>query len=97
MRVFVMMVMLGLAAPLTALTVQPAQQSDVRLVFLAPWQDAETLVQSAGGTLVGPQRAPFAALVQTDDVARFDDLVRELGAFGVRDGTAIAALCGVAL
>ncbi|MBY5934650.1 hypothetical protein KUV51_16705 [Tateyamaria omphalii] len=97
MRVFVMMAMLGLAAPLVGLTFQPAQQSDLRLVFLAPWQDAEALAQSAGGTLVGPQRATFAALVQTDDPARFDDLAMDFGAFGVRDGAAIAALCGVVL
>ncbi|KIC51876.1 hypothetical protein RA29_00820 [Tateyamaria sp. ANG-S1] len=92
-----MMAMLGFAAPLAALLLQSGQQSDLRLVILAPWHDAEALAQSAGGTLVGPQRAPFAALVQTDNPARFDDLARDFGSFGVRDGAAIAALCGVVL
>ncbi|APX12739.1 hypothetical protein BWR18_14380 [Tateyamaria omphalii] len=92
-----MMALLGLAAPLAGLTLQPPKQSDLRLVFLAPWQDADMLAQSAGGTLVGPQQALFAALVQTDDPARFDQRARDFGAFGVRDGAVIAALCGVAL
>ncbi|WP_147110394.1 hypothetical protein [Tateyamaria sp. syn59] len=95
MRVFLIMAVLGCAAPLASLAFQPAQQSDLRLVFLAPWQDAETLARSAGGRLVGPQRAVLAVLVHTDDPAHFDQQARDLGAFGVLDGAAIAALCGV--
>ena len=73
----------------------PARQAGLVLVVVPPWgADAVRLVHDSGGHPVGPASAPFALL------ARFDQAppraaLRARGAWAVRDGRALAAICGV--
>lgn len=84
-------VMLVLAAPLAALPV--AGRGPV-LVLLPPWTDAGAVVGSAGGRLIGPERAAFAVLAQGER-ADFAERLRAGGAWAVADGTGLARICGV--
>ncbi|MEM8655520.1 MAG: hypothetical protein AAGF36_12315 [Pseudomonadota bacterium] len=95
MRVFLIMALLSCGAPLAALALHPDAGSPIRLVIVAPWQDAHALIASAGGTVLGPERAPFALLAQTSDPDQFNAAARSLGAWWVTDGAAVAELCGV--
>ncbi len=65
------------------------------LVVAAPWgPGAARLVERGGGHLVGPGQALFGAIATFDDP---DPRARlhGLGAWLVRDGTFLAAFCGV--
>ncbi len=84
-------VALGPAA--TALGGAGAQPGRPSLVIAAPWVDAEAAVEAAGGRVIGPLRAPLAALGVMDDAAALDRLSRMV--WLIVDGGAAARLCGV--
>jgi hypothetical protein len=78
-----------LVAPFAAL---PAAGGGPVLVLLPPWTDADAIVTSAGGRLIGPVRAPFAVLAEGG--ASFPEQVRQGGAWAVADGAVVARICG---
>ncbi|WP_299694140.1 hypothetical protein [uncultured Tateyamaria sp.] len=95
MRVLLMMVFLTVAGPITALATAPDDGSDMRLVVVPPWDDANAVVVAAGGHVIGPERAPFAVLAQVDHPRAFAVAARRAGALAVLNGATIAAFCGV--
>lgn len=68
-----------------------------RLVLFAPWDDGVALVEKAGGSPVGPERAPMGILAFAADEAAFDRRLRDMGAWAIIDGTVLARLCGLPL
>ena len=81
MRVFFFMMVLIGVPPIASVVVQPDYGSSLRLVIVAPWADGHGLVETAGGTQVGPERAPFALFARAYDVEDFDKSARALGAW----------------
>lgn len=64
------------------------------LVIAPPWgPGAAALIHGAGGRMVGPVSAPFGALASFEGAVPVARL-RALGAWGVRDASALAAYCG---
>ena len=84
----------ALSGPAAALLAAPPRAGQPVLVILPPHGDADRVLARAGARPIGPVTAPFAVLAtgEGDDLA--DRLVRA-GAWAVRDGAAIARLCGV--
>lgn len=83
----------ALAGPAAALFAAPPREGVPVLVIL-PRQDRAAILAAAGAVAVGPIEAPLAVLAQGDGA----DLAARLmaaGAWAVRDGTALARLCGV--
>ncbi|WP_299652168.1 hypothetical protein [uncultured Tateyamaria sp.] len=97
MRVFIMMVCLVVCGPLIGLATGPDDASDLRLVIVAPWHNAQRVVRMSGGNVIGPDRALFAVLAQTDDVPAFAAAARAAGALAVLNGKTVAILCGVSV
>ncbi|MBS0122761.1 hypothetical protein [Thetidibacter halocola] len=65
------------------------------LVLAPPWgAGAASIVLQAGGTPLGPVSAPFGTLA-TFDGPDPRPVLYELGAWAVRDGSALALLCGL--
>ena len=85
---------LVLLTPLGALLAAPPQVGLPVIVFVPPWLDADRLVTSAGGQLVGPDSAPLAVLAYSKN-PNFPQALLLSGAFGVRDGALLARLCRV--
>ncbi|TGD67613.1 hypothetical protein EYC08_02845 [Tabrizicola sp. WMC-M-20] len=83
----------GVFAPVANLLAGPPQVSVPALVILPPWLDAGLLVLASGGRVIGPETAPFARFVVSDDPGFFPRLV-EAGAWWVFDGQRLASLCG---
>ena len=97
MRVTVVMIFLTLAGPLLALAAARDDESDLRLVVIPPWRNAETIVTQAGGHIVGPARARFAVFARPQRAFGFSDAARDAGAILVLNGAAIASICGMTL
>lgn len=90
---FLLPVVAIIASPLIVVLSAKAPDSAPVLV-IAPWGAAtETQIVLAGGQLVGPLRAPLAALARSDN-PDFGAALRLAGAWAVIDGGRIAALCG---
>lgn len=81
-----------LAPALIALGLPPRAGFPV-LVVMPPWADAPLSVSRAGGQIIGPAIAPFAALAISDNPS-FATLLHQSGAWAVRDGTRLEQLCG---
>ncbi|SDY26771.1 hypothetical protein [Citreimonas salinaria] len=65
------------------------------LVIAPPWgAGAAAIVAAAGGTALGPIEAPFATLARFEETVPVERM-RALGAWSVRDGAALANICGV--
>ena len=86
--------LLTLAAPLAAVLAEVPRSGLPVLVLLPPWVDAPTLIQSAGGQVIGLP-APFATLAYSPD-PDFPDRLNQAGALAVRDAAQVAKFCGVA-
>jgi hypothetical protein len=85
---------LVLLTPFGALVAAPPQVGMPVIVFVPPWLDADRLVVSAGGQVIGPQSAPMAVIAYSTDPNFPRDLLQS-GALGVRDGSLVARLCSV--
>ena len=84
-----------LMTPLAVALADAPHEGRPVLVLLSPWADADAVVRSAGGQVIGPLSAPFATLAYSQD-PDFAAKLRAAGAFAVRDGQQLAKLCGVA-
>lgn len=84
-----------LLSPLAVALAGAPQDGRPVLVLLSPWTDADTIVRSAGGQIIGPLSAPFATLAYSQE-PDFAARLRAAGAVAVRDGQQLAKLCGVA-
>ncbi|MGB0659570.1 MAG: hypothetical protein ACPGNV_05260 [Mangrovicoccus sp.] len=84
-----------MTGPVFAILLSPPVPGDAMLVisFSATTTIAD-LVAQAGGQLVGPAKAPFAALA-ISDLPQFAEQLRLAGAVAVADGAALLELCGV--
>ncbi|MCU0901428.1 MAG: hypothetical protein MUC82_13170 [Cypionkella sp.] len=85
---------LTLLTPFWVALSQPPRGDAPVLVVLPPWADAGAIITQAGGRVIGPEIAPFAALASSDD-AQFVPRLNNLGAWAVRDGRTVSQLCGV--
>ena len=83
-----------LLAPIFIALAFPPQAGLPMLVVMPPWADAPLSVTRAGGQIIGPAIAPFAALAVSDNPS-FAALLHQQGAWAVRDGTRLEQLCGV--
>ncbi len=63
------------------------------LVLLPPWVDGPSVVEAAGGRVIGPMSAPFALLAYGDDPG-FADRLQIAGALNVSDASILSELCG---
>ena len=90
-----MMLFLSIAGPLATLAARSDDGSDLRLVVVPPWKDAQAIVAAAGGHVIGPERALFAVLVRAATPSEFDAAARAAGALAVTNGATVAAICGV--
>lgn len=95
-------ILLGLVVTIASLGVaalpggQPVAGAPV-LVIAPPWgPGAAAIVAAAGGMPLGPVEAAFGTLAAFDGMVPIDEM-RALGAWSVRDGAALALLCGVIL
>ena len=88
------MFLLAIAGPVMALATAPRADGDVMLVIVPPWQDSGALLSALGGRPIGPERALFGILVQSDqpDLAH---TAQAAGAWWVVPANALAAICGV--
>ncbi len=90
-----------LSGPVAAVVGGTPRTDSPMLVIVPPWLDAASVVDGAGGRLIGPVRAPLAVFATVADGAGhaatsdFVRRVRDEGAWWVTDGTALAAICGV--
>ncbi|MEM6483155.1 MAG: hypothetical protein AAF922_19540 [Pseudomonadota bacterium] len=74
-----------------------AQKGKPALVLASPFgPDAQDIAESSGLTPLAPLQGRMAVFVQIDSVNSIA-LLRENGAWLVRDGRNILALCGVSL
>ena len=81
-----------LLAP-TALIGGSAPSGGLVLVPHAPWQQAQDIVDRAGGRIIGPALAPMAAFAEGGQ--GFTRALRDAGAWAVTDATRLAILCNV--
>ncbi|MEC9432582.1 MAG: hypothetical protein VYD87_06730 [Pseudomonadota bacterium] len=65
------------------------------LAVAPPWRDLDAIADRAGGRLVGPVQAPFAAFA-AGDAPGFDDRLVAAGAWLVLDAKRLVQLCGAA-
>ncbi len=88
------MFLLVVAGPVMALATAPRADGDVMLVIVPPWLDSGAMVSALGGRVIGPERAPFGVLIQSDhpDLAH---TAQAAGAWWVVPADALAAICGV--
>jgi hypothetical protein len=92
LRLLVFPVLCLAAAPVTILSAPPGVEGPF-LVVVPPWLGASSVVEAAGGSVVGPTAAPLAVLAMAE-APDFQARARSTGAF-VRDGRLLAAICGV--
>lgn len=96
-----LVVVVALAGPLAALAglaADPAGTGAARAPVLAvapPWRDLDAIADAAGGRIVGPVQAPFAAFAAGGD-ADFTERLLTSGAWFVLDAGRLAQLCGAA-
>lgn len=83
-------ILAGLVAPVAALALGPVPQGGPVLVIAA---DPLGVVERAGGRPIGPTSTRFAALSVGD--GNYAIRARENGAWFVKDGGWLAALCGI--
>ncbi|MCR9149014.1 MAG: hypothetical protein NXH83_02480 [Rhodobacteraceae bacterium] len=83
----------ALAGPAAALLAAPPRAGEPVLVILAPGADADSLLAAAGARPIGPLTAPMAVLA-TGEGADLATRLVAAGAWAVRDGAAMARLCG---
>ncbi len=89
----VMALGLIMTGPLLALASVPVGKDGIVLVVSPPWRDVDRVIDAAGGRRIGPVTARFGGLA-TGEGAEFVARLRQVGAWAVLDGTAIATLCG---
>ncbi|GFE49738.1 hypothetical protein So717_14910 [Roseobacter cerasinus] len=97
MRVIVVTVSIllaSLAGPLLALATAEPVEGEIMLVIGPSASLQPEVIEASGARLVGPQVAPFGALVQPAEATRPDALLHS-GAWLVVDGRYLAILCGV--
>jgi hypothetical protein len=80
--------------PLVGMAGLPAADHGLILAIIPPWEDSAAIIRAAGGTVVGPTTAPFAAFAFSDQ-AGFADALRDNGAVLAFDAQRFAAFCGV--
>lgn len=91
---FCTLLLAALAGPGAALLAAPPRAGQPVLVILSPAADLDAVLARAGARPIGPLAAPFATLAAGEGT----DLAARLiaaGAWAVRDGAAMARLCGV--
>lgn len=95
----VLVVAVGLSGPLAALAGLSGRTADDAagpvLAVAPPWRDLDAIADRAGGRLVGPIRAPFAAFA-SGVAPDFSDRLLASGAWFVLDAQGLAQLCGAA-
>ncbi|GGB11783.1 hypothetical protein [Allosediminivita pacifica] len=85
----------AVAAAGVALGSAPAEAGKPVLVVAPPWSDGAVAISiAAGGRPVGPYAAAFGALAVFDGTVPVPVLMAR-GAWAVRGGEALAAICGV--
>jgi hypothetical protein len=84
----------SLILPTTLVMARPVQQGDIVVVIVPPWKNADSVIEHAGGQLVGPWRAAFGQFALSPD-PDFIPSLRQSGAWAVLNGNALAYLCGV--
>lgn len=92
LRLLIFPVLCLAAAPVAVLFAPPGAEGPF-LVVVPPWLGAAAVVQAAGGSVVGPTGAPLAVLAMAE-APDFHARASRAGAV-VRDGRALAAICGV--
>lgn len=84
-----------LTAPVAVVLADAPHRSDPVLIIAPSSASAQAIVRAAGGQVIGPFSAPFASLAYSDDPDFVENLYRS-GAWAVRGGQRLVALCGVA-
>lgn len=93
MRSILLVGVICISVPVMALgRAAPIASNDPLLVIVPPWLDAQAIVQDAGGDVIGLDHALFGVLAHGPDEG-FAQAVLHAGAWAVRDGTLLAALC----
>ena len=82
----------SVVGPVAALALAPNPAAGAPVLVIAP--DPARLVEEAGGHVVGPRIARWAVLVEGGP--EVIEALDASGAWLVRDGTRIAAICGLA-
>lgn len=95
MRVVLILVATLVSGPILAIAGAPVPHDTTEpvLVILPPWHSAQALVETAHGRIIGLTRAPFGVLAVGDRPDFISQLI-DGGAWTVRDGRALAELCG---
>lgn len=93
---FLMPIIIVLSGPMIVVASATPSQDDIRLVVSGWGRAASDRVETAGGHVIGPVRAPFGILAQSND-PEFSNRLHALGAWAVIEGGRIASICGVDL
>lgn len=64
------------------------------IVLSAPWSDPSGAIRTAGGSLVGPQRAFFGVLAASED-PDFEPRLAAMGFWSFRSTVVARLICGV--
>lgn len=83
-----------IAGPMLGIAGLPVADHGLILAVMPPWIEPSAAIAAAGGTMVGPTPALFAAFAFSDQIG-FADALRDNGALFAFDAQRFAALCGV--